>query len=78
MIVLLALLTGCAQPTHLQYDFGRAYMEAASTQANLDRPSAARAVYSLSGTEGEQLRKNVEKETTEEKSGKAETAADIQ
>lgn len=77
MTILLALLAGCAQPTHLQYDFGRAYMEAGTTQANLDRPSAARAVYSLSGTEGEQLRKNVEQETTEKKSGKAESAAEV-
>lgn len=69
MIVLLALTIGCGQPLHLQYDFGRTYMEVAEVQANLDRPSVSDAVYPLSGTEGEKLRQNVEESTTEVKSG---------
>lgn len=76
-MTLLLVVLGCAQPTHLQYDFGRAYMEAASLQANLDRPSVANAVYELSGTEGVQLRENVEASTTEQKSGKAETTESV-
>lgn len=72
MMALLLFLIACAQPAHMQYDFGRAYMDAADIQANLDRPSAAGSIYELSGTEGLKLRENVEKETTEEKSGTAE------
>ena len=56
----------------MQYDFGRSYMEAAQLQANLDRPSVARSVYELSGTESLNLRANVEKATSEEKSGEIE------
>ena len=70
MLLLLAL--ACAQPLHMQYDFGRTYMAVAETQANLDRPSVADAQYVLSGTEALQVRANAEKATTEEKSGEIE------
>lgn len=66
------LLAGCAQPRHLQYDFGRAYTEAADLQADLGRASVAESVYTLSGEEGILLRQNVKEETTEAKSGEAE------
>lgn len=72
MMMLLPLLLGCAQPLHMQYDFGRSYMEAGQLQANLDRPSVAKSVYELSGTESLNLRANVEKATSEEKSGEIE------
>jgi hypothetical protein len=71
-MALLLFLVACTQPLHLQYDFGRSYMDVAEIQANLDRPSAANAVYELSGAEGILLRENVVKETTEEKTGTAE------
>lgn len=73
MLLLLAL--ACAQPLHLQYDFGRTYMAVAETQANLDRPSVADAQYTLSGTEALQVRANAEKATTEEKSGEVDKTA---
>lgn len=66
------LLAGCAQPTHLQYDFGRASAAAFRTQADLGRASVANAQYPLSGDEGLALRQAVVKKTTDEESGKAE------
>lgn len=72
-MMLLLLVLGCAQPLHMQYDYGRAYMAIAETQANLDRPSAADADYPMSGQEALDIRSNAEKATTEEKSGKIET-----
>ncbi len=68
----LLLLAGCAQPVHLQYDYGRSNMTAFRTQADLGRQSVANAQYPLSGEEGLALRQSVVKKTTEEKSGKAE------
>ena len=76
--VLVALLfaAGCAQPTHLQYDFSRSFDAAFKAQADLTRPSAANAAYELSGTEGLALRQTVVKATTDEESGKAEMVED--
>lgn len=75
-VLLLAL--GCAQPSHLQYDFGRAYEESMKIQMDRQRPSVAKSEYPLSGTEGIKLRENVETETTEVKSGEAEKVQDTQ
>lgn len=72
VVFALLLAAGCAQPTHLQYDYSRAYNAAFSAQADLTRPSAAKEAYTLSGTEGLALRQTVVKTTSEEKSGKAE------
>lgn len=72
-MTILFVLLGCASPLHLQYDYGRAYTATMDTQADLGRPSIAKSTYSLSGTEGLLLRQNVEAETTEVKSGEAET-----
>jgi len=74
LLLLLSLvpLAGCAQPVHLQYDFGRAYSESMQLQANLDRPTAAQANYPLSGTEAILIRANVEKQDAKEKTGKVE------
>lgn len=72
-LVLLCSLAGCAQPLHLQYDFGRAYTQSMQTQANLDRPTVAQSVYPLSGTEALLMRENVVKEDAKEKSGQIET-----
>lgn len=69
-------LIGCAQPVHLQYDFGRAYTESMRTQANLDRPTVAQSNYPLSGTEAILIRQNVEKQDAKEKSGEAEKLED--
>jgi len=72
LLLALAPLAGCAQPVHLQYDFGRAYTESMQIQANLDRPTAAQANYPLSGTEAILIRANVEKQDAKEKTGKVE------
>ena len=72
-MMLLILALACAQPLHLQYDFGRTYMAVAETQANLDRPSVADAEYPMSGQEALQVRANAEKATTEEKTGEINT-----
>lgn len=65
----LGCLTGCAQPVHMQYDFGRAYWASMQVQANLDRPTAVEANYPLAGTEAILIRANVVKEDSAEKTG---------
>ena len=67
-----ALGAGCGQPTHLQYDFGRAYTTTMQVQADLSRPSAAASGYPLSGVEGSALRQRVIEESTDAESGMAE------
>jgi hypothetical protein len=74
-MIALLLFGACAQPLHLQYDFGRALTESQKIQADLTRPTVAEAVYPLTGTEAVKLRQNVEKTTTEEKSGALEAVA---
>lgn len=68
----LAALTACGQPTHLQYDYGRAYTAAFDAQADRTRPSAANAVYELNGTEGLEIRARAQENTTDAESGEAE------
>ncbi len=67
-----AALAGCAHPQHLQYDYGRAYMDALTIQADLGRPSVAEAQYPLTGFEGLQMRRLVTEEATDTESGEAE------
>lgn len=69
-------IAGCAQPLHLQYDFGRAYSDSLAVQANLDRPTAAEATYPLTGAEAMLIRENVVKANSAEKSGKVEATQD--
>jgi hypothetical protein len=71
-MTLLLLFVACAQPHHLQYDFGRAYWESAALQADLSRASVAQSIYPLSGEEGVKLRENVVKASTNEETGKIE------
>lgn len=68
----LLLLLACAQPVHMQYDFGRASWEAARIQADLSRASVADSVYPLSGKEAQLMRENVEKSSSDVESGEAE------
>jgi hypothetical protein len=75
-MIALLLFSGCAQPLHLQYDHGRALMEAQKLQADITRPSVAESVYPLTGTEAVKLRQNVETASTEEKSGELEAVAE--
>lgn len=64
----LVSLGACAGPTHLQYDFGRAYMTTFRVQADLTRPSVANQSYGLYGPEAAAIRLNVEATVTESKS----------
>ena len=68
----LLLLLACAQPVHMQYDFGRASWESARIQADLSRASVADSVYPLSGKEAQLMRENVEKSSSDGESGEAE------
>jgi hypothetical protein len=72
----IAATPSCAQPLHLQYDFGRAYTQSLQVQANLDRPTAAQSVYPLGGTEALLIRENVIKQDSAEKSGKVEATSE--
>ncbi len=65
-------LAGCASPTHLQYDFGRAYTDTLAIQSDLQRASAAGDAYPFGGIEGLELRQRVTEETTDAESGTAE------
>ena len=47
----LLVLTSCGEPRHLSWDYGRAYTEAFTLQANLTRPSIIASEYQLSGLE---------------------------
>jgi hypothetical protein len=55
-----ALFSGCAQPVHLSYDFGRSYSETMTAQADLSRPAIAMTNYHLYGLEAVSIRLNVE------------------
>lgn len=70
-IAALAALSGCASPLHLTYDFGRAFTEAFTAQADLTRPSVANSTYQLYGTEAEAIRILVRKETTDQQTGQS-------
>jgi hypothetical protein len=66
MLILAAtLLGGCAQPTHLSYDFGRSYTETMTAQSDLSRPAIAMTNYHLYGLEAVAIRLNVEQATQE-------------
>jgi hypothetical protein len=76
-LLLLASVMGlgaCKEPLHLQYDFGRAYIETLRLQADLTRPSVANASYHLYGREGVTIRINVQEKATEETSSNFEIA----
>ena len=68
----LAALAGCAEPTHLGYDFGASYTETFTRQADLTRPSVANRQYVLYGLEAVKIRLLVEAATTETKEAQVE------
>ncbi len=70
-MALLLVLTGCASPLHLTYDFGRAYTESVVAQADLTRQSAADQQYWLYGNEAAAIRIQVQETTTDKESGEA-------
>ena len=65
------LLSGCAAPLHLTYDYGRAYTESVVAQADLTRQSAADQQYWLYGNEAAEIRIQVQETTTDKESGEA-------
>jgi hypothetical protein len=69
---MMLLLLACAQPVHLQYDYGRAIWEAQRLQADLSRPSVAQSLYPLSGNEAATIRSNAEQSAGDEESGEQE------
>lgn len=62
--MMMFLLLACGSPTHLQYDFGRAYTQASDMQTNLARSSAVSEVFPLTGAEAVGIRAGVVEETT--------------
>lgn len=70
-ITALVGLSGCASPLHLTYDFGRAFTEAFTSQADLTRPSVANSTYQLYGTEAAEIRIRVREETTDKQTGQS-------
>ncbi len=63
-------LAGCA-PLHLTYDYGRAFDQAFTLQADLTRASVASSLYQLYGVEAAEIRIRVQEQTTDEESGAA-------
>ena len=70
-LVSFALLSGCASPMHLTYDFGRAFTAAFTSQSDLTRPSIATSTYHLYGTEAAEIRIRVREETTNKETGQS-------
>lgn len=66
VIVACTGLSACVSPLHLTYDFGRAFTEAAATQADLTRTSVANSNYQLYGVEAEAIRIRVQEDSTDD------------
>jgi len=67
----MAALSGCKEPLHLQYDYGRAFIETLRVQADLTRPSVSNDSFYLYGPEGAAIRLNVQSESSAQESGEA-------
>ena len=68
-MITLFLAVGCGQPAHIQYDYGRAFNEAISTQATRDRASASDDAYAIGGAEALATRENARKAATDTEKG---------
>lgn len=77
-MITLLLVLACGQPTHLQYDFGRAYSEALNTQATLDRESVKNDAYPISGEEALAARANALKAASDEEEGAPTVTATVE
>ena len=62
---------GCGSPLHLGYDYGRAFSQAMTAQADLTRPTAANEQYALYGIEGVKIRLLVQQSSTQATTGTA-------
>ena len=63
--------SGCVSPSHLTYDYGRAYTASIVEQADLTRPSVAELNIFLYGNEAEQIRIRVKEKSTDVESGES-------
>ena len=70
-----AALSACKPPLHLTYDFGRAYVDTLTVQADLTRPSVQYAGYSLYGPEAAMIRLNVMMESSDKEDSESELQA---
>ena len=77
LLLLTLVATACGHPRQLQQDHGRAYTTAMAVQADLDRPGAAEAAYTISGEEGIALRARAVESTTDQESGETEATSSI-
>lgn len=68
-MMFLTLLLACAQPTHLQYDFGRAFNDTLRLQGDLTRASVADDAYTVEGSEALLLRENQRKAMAQKTTG---------
>jgi hypothetical protein len=68
-MTLFLLLAGCAQPLHLQYDFGRSTADLARIQGDLSRPSVQDDAYIIEGSEALMLRENQRKAMAQKLNG---------
>ena len=71
-VLLLASATACGTPNHMQYDFGRASLEAYNTQQDLTRASVADNQHPLTGNEAAAIRLNQRVAITDTESGDSE------
>ena len=71
----LGLLVGCSQPTHMQYDFSRAYVDSILIQSDVDRSSAADSKFLLDGVDGIAIRQQAHLAATDSESGQASQAS---
>ncbi|NCG22395.1 MAG: hypothetical protein GWP91_25545 [Rhodobacterales bacterium] len=78
LLAVVGTASACTAPLHLTYDYGRAYTESIVAQADLTRPSAAEAHYSLYGAEAVDIRIRVQEEATDTESGQTELSQDTQ
>jgi hypothetical protein len=68
-VAFLLFATSACSARHLQYDFGRAYVDTLRMQADLTRPSALTEGYLLYGPEGIRIRLNAQEQTADIESG---------
>lgn len=71
MVLAAAGLAACVSPRHLGYDFGRAFTETATLQADLTRPSVAAGAHPLNGREAEAIRTQVRESASDAESGES-------
>ncbi|MBN2798452.1 MAG: hypothetical protein JXX28_04830 [Deltaproteobacteria bacterium] len=65
-LALSVLLTGCTSSAHIAPDYGDAYTQVFTMQADLSRESVSTDNLWLSGTEAEQIRIRVEEAATDQ------------